>query len=52
MGRSVRSKASMKARLGGVSLGDVLKAGDWSRAATFREFYFKPDTDFLDAVLD
>ena len=52
MGNSVRSRASTKARLGGASLGDVLKAGDWSRASTFREFYFKPDTDFLDAVLN
>ena len=43
-GQSVRSRASTKARLGGASLGDVLKAGDWSRASTFRAFYFKPET--------
>ena len=51
-GQSVRSRASTKARLGGVSLGDVFKAGDWSRVSTFRVFYFKSETDFLDAVLN
>ena len=49
---SVWSGASTKARLGGASLGDVFKAGDWSRALTFKAFYFKPETYFLDAVLN
>ena len=51
-GRSVQSGASTKARLGGTSLGDVLKAGDWARASTFKGFYLKPETEFLDAVLN
>ena len=50
-GRSVWSGATTKARLGGASLGEVLRAGDWSRVSTFKDFYFKLDNDFLEAVL-
>ena len=50
-GRSVQSGSTTKVRLGGATLAEVLRAGNWARVSTFKEFYFKPDNDFLEAVL-
>ena len=41
-GGSVRSVSSSYALAKGTSLEAVLCAGDWSRVATFKKFYYKP----------
>ena len=41
-GGSVRSVTTSTAVGIGVTMEKILKAGDWSRATTFRNFYYKP----------
>ena len=41
-GGSVRSVTTSTAVGTGVTMEKILKAGDWSRATTFRNFYYKP----------
>ena len=41
-GGSFRSVATSTAVAKGMTMSKVLKAGDWSRATTFRNFYYKP----------
>ena len=42
---STRSASSMLATNCGVSISDIMKVADWSRAGTFKKFYQKPILD-------
>jgi hypothetical protein len=52
-GHSTRSASTSKARLGGVSLEEILKMADWSGSSTFIRFYYRPTfkTTYARAVL-
>ena len=51
-GGLTRSTVTSHAVHRGVSLKDVLKAGDWAQASTFRDFYLREDdSSFQQAVL-
>ena len=52
-GHSTRSASTSKARVGGISLEDVLKMADWTGPSSFLRFYYRPSftDDFARAVL-
>ncbi|KAM8939450.1 LOW QUALITY PROTEIN: uncharacterized protein RCH25_053096 [Pelodytes ibericus] len=48
---STRGAMASKAFALGCRLEDLLKAADWSRESTFREFYFRAPSHFSDSVI-
>ncbi|KAM8977614.1 uncharacterized protein RCH25_047525 [Pelodytes ibericus] len=48
---STRGAMASKAFALGCRLEDLLKAADWSRESTFREFYFRTPSHFSDSVI-
>ncbi|XP_044137826.1 uncharacterized protein LOC122928733 [Bufo gargarizans] len=48
---SVRGASATSMTIAGARLEDVLRLADWSRASTFREFYFRPPPHAFSTVI-